>query len=103
MKWRISSTVKSAFTLVELLVVIFVISVLSALLVPAVSSAKESARKAKCSSNVRQIVMAMAIYAHDNDDYLPYAYFNQAPDFVWFDWSCLLTNAIPSLKADVFA
>ena len=55
-----------AFTLVELLVVIAVIAVLAGLLLPALSKAKERARRIVCLSNVRQLTLASQTYAHDD-------------------------------------
>src|SRR5205809_772926 len=61
----------SGFTLIELLVVIAIIAILAALLLPALSSAKERARRASCLSNIHQFIMATHIYAGDFQDYLP--------------------------------
>ncbi len=56
-----------AFTLIELLVVISIVALLVAILLPALSAAREASRRVSCASNLRQISIAMHVYAMDYD------------------------------------
>ena len=58
-----------AFTLIELLVVIAIISILAAILFPVFASARLSARRAACTSNLRQLSMSLQMYRQDNDEF----------------------------------
>ena len=78
---------RRGFTLIELLVVIAIIGILAAMVFPVFARARESARKAVCLSNVKNIALAIQMYLADNNDTLPPAehrqeiidYFNLAP------------------------
>jgi prepilin-type N-terminal cleavage/methylation domain-containing protein/prepilin-type processing-associated H-X9-DG protein len=71
----------SAFTLVELLVVIGIISILIGILLPTVSRARDAANKTKCLANLRTLGQAMAMYANVSKGWLP----NMNPKNTWDD------------------
>src|SRR6185436_5033460 len=68
----LKSSAREGFTLIELLVVIAVVSILAALLLPALSQAKEKGKSIRCISNLRQLAIAATLYADDHEDALPW-------------------------------
>ncbi len=71
---------EAGFTLIELLVVIAIIAILAAILFPVFAQARDSARKAGCQSNIKQITTALLMFADDNKGRIPCAYFNEQPE-----------------------
>src|SRR5688572_26955246 len=62
---------KRGFTLIELLVVIAIIAILAAILFPVFAQAREKGRQATCLSNMKQLSLAVTLYAQDFDETLP--------------------------------
>ena len=105
LKWTLDkmgrSSSRTGFTLIELLVVIAIIAILAAMLLPALSAAKERAQAINCMNNKRQLMLATIMYTGDNKEFLPWNFdprntfttpgwiFNGSPAWITgiLDWS----------------
>jgi prepilin-type N-terminal cleavage/methylation domain-containing protein/prepilin-type processing-associated H-X9-DG protein len=81
---------RRGFTLIELLVVIAIIAVLAAMLFPVFARAREKARQSSCQSNLKQLGLAVSMYAQDHDEVLPIRWYGGSNDawdapFLWMD------------------
>ena len=76
---------RRGFTLIELLVVIAIIAILAAILFPVFSRARAKARQSSCSSNQKQLTLALLMYADDWDEILPPRYYEASPG-VFLHW-----------------
>jgi len=79
---------KKKFTLIELLVVIAIIAILAAMLLPSLGRAREMAKKASCTSNLKQDTLAFQLYANDNAGWnIMAAYY-----YPWYSWEGMSAN-----------
>lgn len=83
---RIFPAKPKGFTLIELLTVIAIIGILASILIPTVGKVRDNAKAAVCGSNLRQISMAMLMYADDNAGILPTSGDMDARPTDWIQW-----------------
>ncbi len=99
---------RPGFTLIELLVVIAIIAIIAAILFPVFQKVRENARQTSCASNLRNLGIAMLLYAQDADEHLPPAAYATPTSFLaWYDltdpyvkdknvWHCLSNPSSPT-------
>jgi prepilin-type N-terminal cleavage/methylation domain-containing protein len=99
-----SRRINPGFTLIELLIVIAIIALLMAILVPALSRAKEMGKRAVCLTQIKQLQLAWNMYADDNDDKIPagdvaYSWSfhtgGQRDELAWHEWPHPFPHAMP--------
>ena len=73
---KVAESWEGAFTLIELLVVIAIIAILAAILLPVLARSKQTALKAQCINNFKQLQICYRMYVDDNNDFLPLNFLN---------------------------
>ncbi|MDR3706763.1 MAG: DUF1559 domain-containing protein [Capsulimonadaceae bacterium] len=90
---------RKAFTLIELLVVIAIIAILAAILFPVFATAREKARQTSCSSNEKQIALALLQYINDYDERMPCGRPSYVPENHGVGWAGEVYPYIKSVSA----
>ena len=92
-RWRrqFSSKLAAAFTLIEVLVVVAIITILAGILLPSLARAKSKGYAATCMNNEHQLGLAMHTYGTDNDDKVPYALMRPRASVQW-TWDDLISS-----------
>ena len=93
----------SAFTIIELLVSVAIITLLLALLLPSVERARELAQRVKCLSNQRQLIIGVVTYAGDNKKLLPSAFCDDPNSLYTWRTSTPMKNAMVSYTSGGYA
>ena len=100
---HLQSGKKQSFTLIELLVVIAIIAILAAMLLPALSKAREKARTISCANNYSTLGRYLILYFPDHEDFFPHSNTTNSLNFWGFDYaSCPWKNYIPKkIKSEI--
>ena len=88
MSYEMTRKIKKSFTLVELLVVIAIISILMAMLLPALKKARDMAKQISCINNLKNLGSACTFYSMDYNSWLPSPIWQNTADWHtrWFEW-----------------
>ena len=96
-------TATKGFTLIELLTVIAIIGILAAIIIPTVGKVRDSAKKAQCVSNLKQIGMTIGLYLNENKNMMPYGSDTNTLGWDYFSAPLpLLATTTAGLKRDVY-
>jgi prepilin-type N-terminal cleavage/methylation domain-containing protein/prepilin-type processing-associated H-X9-DG protein len=92
---KCNSFTKNNFTLIELLVVIAIIAILASMLLPALNRARDTAKKIKCMSNIKQIALSIHTYSDDYKGFLPINGASPFGSYTYWHRLILLTKHLP--------